>query len=65
MGFELNQITMPVTIWQGSLDVNVPLSNGKILAGSIPNSTGNFIEGEGHISLLVNYGEAIFTELTS
>ena len=62
-GFQLNQIEMPITVWQGSLDVNVPLSNGQILAESIPNATGNFIEGEGHISLLVNHGEAILTEL--
>jgi pimeloyl-ACP methyl ester carboxylesterase len=62
-GFELNQIDIPVTVWQGSLDVNVPLSNGQILAESIPNVSSNFIDGEGHFSILINHGETMLTEL--
>ena len=62
-GFELNQLDIPVTVWQGSLDVNVPLSNGQILAESIPNVSSNFIDGEGHFSILINHGETMLTEL--
>ena len=54
---------MPVSIWQGSLDVNVPQSNGRIFANNIPQATAHFIEGEGHISLVYNHGEAILADL--
>ncbi|MEM7112536.1 MAG: alpha/beta hydrolase [Chloroflexota bacterium] len=64
-GFELSHITMPVSIWQGTLDVNVPQSNGRIFANNIPNATAHFIEGEGHISLIANHGEAILADLLS
>lgn len=62
-GFQLSEITMPVSIWQGTLDVNVPLSNGRIYADNVPLATAHFIEGEGHISLMANHGEAILTDL--
>ena len=48
---------------KGSLDVNVPLSNGQILTESIPNVSSNFIDGEGHFSILINHGEKMLTEL--
>ncbi|MDF1752837.1 MAG: alpha/beta hydrolase [Verrucomicrobiales bacterium] len=59
-GFQLAEIQSPVSIWQGSLDVNVPLSNGRIYAEEIAGSTLNLIEGEGHFSMAINQGEAIF-----
>ncbi|MEM8858649.1 MAG: hypothetical protein AAGD96_10025 [Chloroflexota bacterium] len=64
-GFDLQEIAMPVSIWQGSLDVNVPLSNGQILADEIPHANAHFIDGEGHISLIVNRNEAILKDLLS
>ncbi|MCP5101395.1 MAG: hypothetical protein GY943_38100 [Chloroflexi bacterium] len=62
-GFELEDISMPVSIWQGLLDVNVPLSNGRLYASKLPNATAHFIEGEGHISLLFNHGEKVLSDL--
>lgn len=62
-GFELSDITIPVSIWQGTLDVNVPLSNGRMLADEIPDANGNFVEGEGHMSLLINKGDDILADL--
>ncbi|MEM7535415.1 MAG: alpha/beta hydrolase [Chloroflexota bacterium] len=62
-GYELSDIKMPVSIWQGTLDVNVPVSNGHIYADNIPNATAHFIEGEGHLSLMANHGEAILADL--
>lgn len=62
-GFELSEIKMPVSIWQGNLDVNVPQSNGRIFANNIPQAKPHFIEGEGHISLVYNHGEAILADL--
>ena len=62
-GFDLNEITIPVSIWQGSLDVNVPLSNGRILADEIPRANANFVEGEGHLSLIFNKPDAVLADL--
>ncbi|MEM7330625.1 MAG: alpha/beta hydrolase [Chloroflexota bacterium] len=62
-GFNLRDIKIPVSIWQGSLDVNVPLSNGRILADEIPNANAHFIEEEGHLSLIINQKEAILIDL--
>lgn len=62
-GFELEEISTPVSIWQGTMDVSVPLSNGRIFATEIPSATAHFIEGEGHLSLIINHGEAILNDL--
>ncbi|MDF1813716.1 MAG: alpha/beta hydrolase [Verrucomicrobiales bacterium] len=62
-GFELSEISVPVTIWQGTLDVNVPQSNGKLFADEIPKAKFHLIEGEGHFSLAVNHGERILRDL--
>ncbi len=62
-GFELADIAMPVTIWQGALDTNVPLSNGHVFAHTIPQATSHFLPDQGHLSLLINHGAAILTNL--
>ena len=62
-GFELNEIAIPISIWQGLLDVNVPLSNGRILTDEIPNANANFVEGEGHLSLIINKADAVIVDL--
>ena len=64
-GFELDQVTFPITIWQGTLDVNVPRSNSELLAEKMPNATLNMIEGEGHLSLAANLGGKILGDLIS
>lgn len=54
-GFHPRDIKVPVVIWQGGLDENVPPVHGKWLAANIPNSTLNLIEDESHVGLYVNY----------
>jgi len=46
---------VPVVIWQGGQDKNVPPQRGKWLSEHIAGSTLNLIEGESHIGLFVNY----------
>lgn len=60
-GFDLAQIKLkcPFTVWQGGLDKQVPVAHAEIYKRLIPNTTLRFFEHEGHISLLVNKGEAI------
>jgi pimeloyl-ACP methyl ester carboxylesterase len=50
-GFGLDEIRVPVSIWQGREDRFVPLSHGEWLAANIPGARSNLVEGEGHISL--------------
>lgn len=48
-GFRLQDIVMPVTLWQGTKDVNVPVSMGRHQAQAIPHCDARFFEGEGHL----------------
>ena len=54
-GFDPRNVKVPVIIWQGALDKNVPPQHGQWLAQHIPNSTLNLIEDESHIGLYINY----------
>lgn len=57
-GFELSNIRVPVTIWQGAQDKMVPFSHGKWLAAHIRGARSQLLEAEGHLSL-VNHIEHI------
>ena len=54
-GFDPRDVKVPVIIWQGGLDKNVPPQHGKWLAQHIPNSTLKLIEDESHVGLYINY----------
>lgn len=58
-GFNLENVTYPVTIWHGTLDSQVPLSHAKIYANSIHGSQLEILENEGHHSLINNHIEEI------
>lgn len=53
-GFNLQDVTYPITIWQGTLDTQAPMSHAKVYANSLPFAKLNIIENEGHLSLLEN-----------
>lgn len=48
-GFPLTEIHVPVVLWQGTDDRNVPLTMGRFQAGQIPGCDARFIEGAGHL----------------
>ena len=50
-GFKLDEIKVPVEIWQGNDDFMVPHAHGVWLEQHIPTAKLNFVAGEGHISL--------------
>ncbi len=50
-GFELSDISNPVTIWQGATDLMVPFDHGKWLAKKLPHANVNLLEGHGHLSI--------------
>lgn len=51
-GFDLKEIRVPVSVWQGSLDAMVPFAHAEWLAANVAGTQAHLIEGEGHISLM-------------
>jgi len=59
-GFELSDISCPVTIWQGAQDRMVPLAHGEWLAAHVPGARARLLPDHGHMSLaLGHYGELL------
>jgi pimeloyl-ACP methyl ester carboxylesterase len=52
-GFELEQIEVPVLLWQGAEDRFVPLAHGEWLARRIPAVDAHLSRDDGHLTLLV------------
>jgi len=64
-GFDLAEIEVPVFLYQGSLDLMVPYGHGQWLAKHIPQKhlVSHLIDGEGHISIWLDYMERMVQEL--
>ena len=58
-GFDPRDVKVPTIIWQGGLDVNVPIQHGRWLAANMPNSKLELRENESHLGTFVNYEEEI------
>jgi pimeloyl-ACP methyl ester carboxylesterase len=52
-GFELEQIDVPVLLWQGAEDRFVPFAHGEWLARRIPAVDARLSRDDGHLTLLV------------
>ena len=63
-GFRFEDITVPVHVWQGDLDKNVPLAHGRLQARRIPGAVLHECPGEAHM-LVIDHLEEILTTLTS
>ena len=50
-GFDLGDITVPVSVWQGEHDLMVPFQHGQFLAAHIPTAAAHLYPDEGHLSL--------------
>lgn len=51
-GFDLGEIRVPVSIWQGSLDAMVPFAHAEWLAANVAGARAHLVDGEGHLSLI-------------
>ena len=63
-GFRLEDISMPVYLWQGEADANVPVSMGHYQAHAIPNCHATFYAGEGHLLCIDRMPEILAALLT-
>jgi pimeloyl-ACP methyl ester carboxylesterase len=52
-GFDLEQLTVPVSIWQGEQDLMVPQHHAPWLAARIPAAELHVLPDEGHVTLAV------------
>lgn len=48
-GFELADVTVPVQIWHGDADGNVPVDDAHRLAGALPHNRLHVVPGAGHL----------------
>lgn len=58
-GFDPGDVKVPVVIWQGGLDLNVPVVHGEWLRDHIAGSRYELRADESHIGLFVNYEKEI------
>ena len=59
-GFNLEDIDVPVSIFQGKLDSQVPVSHAEIFRDKLPNARLRSFEEDAHLSTLYNHAEEIF-----
>ena len=64
-GFGLEEISVPVMIWQGSADLMVPFAHGQWLASQLPGASAHLEESEGHLSVLLGALDRMLDELVS
>ena len=62
-GFPLGEITCPVTLWHGGADDVVHIRFAQDMQSYLPTSKLNFIEDEGHYSILLNRRDEILSDL--
>jgi len=64
-GFELEEISIPVTLWQGSADLMVPFAHGQWLSSRVPGITAHLETGEGHLSVGLGALDRMLDELVA
>lgn len=53
-GFALDELRVPVAIWQGAADLMVPFAHGQWLAANVSGATERLLDEVGHVSLVRN-----------
>jgi pimeloyl-ACP methyl ester carboxylesterase len=62
-GFDLATVNVPVLLWHGERDRNVPVASGRYLAGALPTCRATFYPNEAHLSVPLNHQKEIFGAL--
>jgi pimeloyl-ACP methyl ester carboxylesterase len=58
-GFELERLSVPVTIWQGREDAMVPYAHGEWLSRHVKGASARLFDDEGHLSLALRFDEIV------
>lgn len=61
--FRLRDVVVPVQLWHGVADTIVPVSMARELSGGLADCESHYLPGEGHLSLIVNYLDAVIVDL--
>ena len=62
-GFDLAEIRVPVTVWQGAQDRMVPFAHGQWLAANVAGAKARLLDDEGHLSLILGSFPEILDDL--
>ncbi len=62
-GFDLKEISVPTSIWQGSADLMVPFAHGQWFSKKLPGATAHLEQGEGHLSVGIGTLDRMLDEL--
>ena len=60
-GFRLQDVAVPVHVWHGDVDKNVPFAQGEFVASQIPGAEFHPCPGEGHFLVVDHLGEILRT----
>ncbi len=60
--FDLAEVTVPVSLWQGTDDRMVPFAHGGFLADRLPQVRAHLLDGEGHLSVLLGRFEQMIAD---
>lgn len=58
-GFDVGELAVPVSVWQGEHDRMVPYAHGQWLAAAVPGARAHLFADEGHISLVARIDEIL------
>lgn len=64
-GFSLDEISVPVMIWQGSADLMVPFAHGQWLAAHLPGASAHLEQREGHLCVWLGALDRMLDELAT
>lgn len=64
-GFRLQDIQMPILLWHGEADQNIPVEMARFAASALPKCEAKFYPEEGHLSLFKRHAGEIIQTLVS
>jgi pimeloyl-ACP methyl ester carboxylesterase len=64
-GFRLEDIQMPILLWHGEADQNIPVEMARYVESAIPKCEAEFYPDEGHLSLFKKHAEEIIRALVN